>query len=308
MAKTALVFPGQGSQYVGMAQAFCDASPRADELMLLAEQKSGLPLKKLCFEGPMDELTQTVNLQPALVAVDLICLEALKSAGINPFAVAGHSLGEYPALAACGAISAEDCLSLVSLRGRLMDREAGKYPGAMSALMGLSPEEVAALTGEIGGVVQPANYNTPVQTVITGAKEAVARAGALAKERGAKAIPLKVSGAWHSPFMAEAQKEMETAIEDSAFTEPSCLHVPNTTGVPTADAGLIKAELKKQLTSPVRWVQTINALVEAGVDTFIECGPKNVLSGLIKKTAPKEIRVLRFDTPEELEKVKSELS
>jgi [acyl-carrier-protein] S-malonyltransferase len=256
----------------------------------------------------MEELTQTVNLQPALVAVDMICLFAVQQAGITPYAVAGHSLGEYPALAACGAISAEDCLSLVALRGKLMDREAGKYPGAMSALMGLSPDEVAELTQEVKGVVQPANYNTPVQTVITGAKDAVAKAEALAKERGAKAIPLKVSGPWHSPFMAVAQKEMEAAIEDTAFNPPSCLHVPNTTAEATNDAALIKSELKKQLTSPVRWVQTINGLIEAGVDTFVECGPKNVLSGLIKKTAPKGVNLLRFDTPESLDKVKEALS
>ena len=242
------------------------------------------------------------------MAVDLICLAALQEAGVKPHAVAGHSLGEYPALAACGVISPEDCLSLVALRGKLMDREAAKHPGAMSAIMGLSPEEVAALTDEVQGVVQPANYNTPVQTVITGAKDAVARAGVLAKERGAKAIPLKVSGAWHSPFMAGAQKEMETAIEDTVFNQPECLHVPNTTGQASGDAAHIKNELKKQLTSPVRWVQTINGLWEAGVDTFIECGPKNVLSGLIKKTAPKDVTMLRFDTPEGLQAVLQDLA
>ncbi len=303
MAKIALVFPGQGSQYAGMGQAFCEASADAMSILDLAETKSGLPLKKLCFEGPMEELTQTVNLQPALVALDLICLSAIKDQGIEPHAVAGHSLGEYPALAACGALSYEDCLSLVVLRGKLMDRDAGKNPGAMSAIMGLSPQEVAALTEEIEGVVQPANFNTPVQTVITGARDAVKSAGLLAKERGAKAIPLKVSGAWHSPFMAEAQKEMAEAIGGVHFHEPVCLHAPNTTGQPTGDPALIKGELIKQLTSSVRWVQTVEALLAEGVDTFIECGPKNVLSGLIKKTAPKETAVLNFDTPEGLDKV-----
>ena len=303
MAKIALVFPGQGSQYVGMGQAFCQSNSWAAQILQTAEQKSGLPLEKLCLEGPMEELTRTVNLQPALVAIDLICLQALQEAGVKPYAVAGHSVGEYAALAACEAISFDDCLSLVSLRGALMDREASKNPGAMSAIMGLSPDEVAKLTKEAGGVVQPANYNTPVQTVITGAKDAVARAGALAKERGCKAIPLKVSGAWHSPLIDGAIKEMQQAIEAASFSAPACLHVPNTTGQPTDDKDLIKSELKIQLTSPVRWVQSVNALLEAGVDTFIECGPKNVLTGLIKKTAPPDVKLYCFDTPEGLQKV-----
>ena len=307
MAKIALVFPGQGSQYVGMGQAFCEASADAQSILDLAETKSGLPLKQLCFEGPMEDLTQTINLQPALVALDLICLSAIKDRGLEPFAVAGHSLGEYPALAACGALSYEDCLDLVILRGKLMDRDAAQNPGAMSAIMGLSPDEVAALTAGIGGVVQPANYNTPVQTVITGAKDAVQAAGALAKERGAKAIPLKVSGAWHSPFMAAAQKEMQEAISGVEFSQPVCLHAPNTTGRPGDDPAELKAELIKQLTSPVRWVQTIEALLNEGVNTFIECGPNKVLSGLIKKTAPNSVTVLNFDTPEGLDQVMQSL-
>lgn len=300
MGSIAVVFPGQGSQYLGMGQEFHQSDDGARRVFELAAQASGLDIAKLCFEGPLEELTLTVNLQPAVVAVDLACWLALEAAGVQPVAVAGHSLGEYPALVACGALGLEDCLRLVSLRGRLMDRDAQENPGAMSAIMGLSPEEVAALCEEVDGVVQPANYNSPAQTVITGAKEAVAAAGKLAKERGAKAIPLKVSGAWHSPFMARAAEEMRQALGETPFSEPVRAHVPNTTGRPTKSATEIALEIQNQLTSPVRWVQTVQALLEMGVDTFIEAGPKNVLSGLIKKTAPKDTRVFNFDTPQAL--------
>lgn len=300
MSAIAVVFPGQGSQYVGMGQAFCQASPAAKAVFETAEAVSTLAIQRLCFEGPLEELTQTINLQPAVVAVDLACWLALKEAGITPVAVAGHSLGEYPALVAAGAMGVQECLKLVSLRGRLMEREAIAHPGAMSAVMGLSPDEVMALTQEAGGVVQPANYNTPSQTVITGAAEAVAAAGALAKGKGAKAIPLKVSGAWHSPLMEAAGLDMRSALEDVSFQPLTCAHLPNTTGQPTRDVGVAKAELMRQLTSPVRWVQTIEALLNMGVDTFIEAGPKNVLAGLIRKTAPPTARVFNVEDPASL--------
>ncbi|MBI5521689.1 MAG: ACP S-malonyltransferase [Desulfarculus sp.] len=300
MSAIAVVFPGQGSQYVGMGQAFCEASPTAKAVFETAEAVSTLAIQRLCFEGPLEELTQTVNLQPAVVAVDLACWLALKEAGIAPVAVAGHSLGEYPALVAAGAISPEECLKLVSLRGRLMEREANAHPGAMSAIMGLNPEQVMLLTQEAGGVVQPANYNTPSQTVITGAAEAVAAANALAKTKGAKAIPLKVSGAWHSPLMETAGVDMRAALEGVNFQPLTCAHLPNTIGQPTRDASVAKDELMRQLTSPVRWVQTIEALLAMGVDTFIEAGPKNVLAGLIRKTAPDTARVFNVEDPASL--------
>ena len=307
MAQIAVVFPGQGSQYVGMGQAFCAASQAARQVMAQAEAVSGLPIGRLCREGPLDELTQTVNLQPAVVAVDLCAWLALKEAGVTPVAVAGHSLGEYPALVAAGALSPEKCLELVSLRGRLMDREANANPGAMAAIMGLSPDEVAHLCAEAGGVVQPANYNTPQQTVITGAAADVARASALAKERGGKAIPLKVSGAWHSPLMAQAGTEMKAALAGVEFAPLAIAHAPNTSGEPTRDAAQAKAQLLDQLTSPVRWVQTIAALAAMGVDTFVEAGPKNVLKGLIQKSAPTSARVFNVEDPASLAKTLAEL-
>jgi len=307
MAKIALVFPGQGSQYVGMGRAFCEADPDCRQIIAQAERASGLAIGRLCFEGPLDELTLTVNLQPAVVAVDICAWLALAKAGVKPAAVAGHSLGEYPALVAAGALSAEQCLELVSLRGRLMDREASAHPGAMSAIMGLTPEQVAQLCADAGGVLQPANYNTGSQTVITGAAEAVARANALAKERGAKAIPLKVSGAWHSPLMAAAGRDMAAALAAVDFAPLACAIAPNLTGQPTLDAKQAKAALLDQLTSPVRWVQSVEALVATGVDVFVEAGPKNVLAGLIKKIAPETARVFNVEDPAGVEKLRSEL-
>ena len=302
MRKTAVVFPGQGSQWVGMGRAFHQASAAARELFALAEEKSGLPITRLCFEGPLEELTQTVNLQPAMAAVDLVCWQALTEAGVEPVVVAGHSLGEYPALVAAGALDPATCLELVALRGRLMEREATAQPGAMAAIMGASPQAVAEICGRVGGIVQPANFNTPVQTVITGDKGSVAEAGKLAKAEGYKVIPLKVSGAWHSPLMAQAGQEMEEAIERVEF-QPLARHlVPNTSARPTRDAAEVKRQLKAQLTSSVRWVQSVEAMREMGVEVFIEAGPKRVLAGLIKKTAP-QAQVLGFEDPQGLEKI-----
>jgi [acyl-carrier-protein] S-malonyltransferase len=306
VTKVAVVFPGQGSQYVGMGKALFDASQEAREVFTLAEEASGLPIQRLCFEGPLEELTQTVNLQPAMVAVDLSVWRALKAAGIKPAAVAGHSLGEYPALVTAGALSEADCLKLVSLRGKLMDRDSNANPGAMAAVMGKAPEEVAEICEKAGGVVQPANYNAKAQTVITGKSDDVAAAGKIAKEAGAKVIPLKVSGAWHSPLMQKAGEDMRAALAEVSFSEPVCPHLPNTTGRPTTDAGEIKNELMQQLTSSVRWVQSVEAMIGMGVEAFIEAGPKNVLAGLIKKTST-DVKLYNVEDPESLEKVLAEL-
>lgn len=303
MAGVAVVFPGQGSQYVGMGKEFFDASPAVRELFDTAQAASGLDIARLCFEGPMDELTQTVNLQPSVIACDLACWLAIEDAGIEVAAVAGHSLGEYAALCAAGAFGPERCLELVSLRGRLMDRDAAANPGAMAAVMGMSPDEVADLCAQVDGQVQPANYNTEQQTVITGTKDAVAAALALVKEQGKKAIPLRVSGAWHSPLMEAACKDMAEAIAEQDFAPLTRTMVPNTIGTPTTDPAQAQAELTKQITSSVKWVQSVQALLDMGIDTFIEAGPKSVLSGLIKKTAPPATKIFNVENPEGLASV-----
>ena len=228
MTQIAFIFPGQGSQYVGMGQDLVEADPGARELFELAEKTSGLPLRKLCFTGPMEELTLTVNLQPAVTVVNLCLFRALAKAGVLPAAVCGHSLGEYSALYAAGVLSAGDTIAAVAERGRLMHREAEKYPGAMAAVIGLTPEKLKGLVHPLTkeGPIALANFNTPEQTVISGAPEMVARAGNLAKAEGAKVIPLKVSGAWHSPLMMGANGDFAAFMDTLKFQAPGAAPLP----------------------------------------------------------------------------------
>jgi [acyl-carrier-protein] S-malonyltransferase len=286
----AFLFPGQGSQYVGMGQDLFEADPGARELFGLAEDTTGLPLKRLCFTGPMEELTLTVNLQPAVTVVNLCLYRALAKAGVTPVAVCGHSLGEYSALYAAGVLSANDTIAAVAERGRLMHREAEKYPGAMAAVIGLTPEKLQGLVHPLTkeGPIALANFNTPVQTVISGAPEMVARAGNLAKAEGAKVIPLKVSGAWHSPLMEEATRDFAAFMAKLDFRAPRLPLYLNATAAKETDPGVLRAAMGAQLTSPVRWAELILNLKAVGVDTWVEVGPKNVLTGLVRKILPEE--------------------
>ena len=290
MSRMAFLFPGQGSQYVGMGQDLFEADPGARELFGLAEETTGLPLKRLCFTGSMEELTLTVNLQPAVTVVNLCLYRGLAKAGVTPVAVCGHSLGEYSALYAAGVLSANDTIAAVRQRGRLMHREAEKYPGAMVAVIGLTPEKLKGLVHPLTkiGPIALANFNTPVQTVISGAPEMVARAGNLAKAEGAKVIPLKVSGAWHSPLMEEATRDFAAFMAKLEFKAPRLPLYLNATAAKETDPGVLRAAMGAQLTSPVRWAELILNLQAAGVDTWVEVGPKNVLTGLVRKTLPQE--------------------
>ncbi len=309
MKKTALIFPGQGSQYLGMGQEFVDSDPNAAALMETAEQVSGFPLRKLCFDGPMEDLTRVLHLQPALTAVNLICLQQLHKAlpDFTPAWVGGHSLGEYSALHASGVLSVEDTLALVTKRGEFMEREGGMHPGGMRAVLGLSIEEVdsllAAYTG--AGTVVVANHNCAQQIIISGDVEGLDGLGSLCAENGAKVIPLKVSVANHSPLVAGAVEDFAVFMETISFNTPRIPLLFNATAAREQDPAAIRSIMARQIASRVRWYESVNTMVADGVEVFVELGPKNVLTGMMRKILPRKSRVtcLQADTPESLAKV-----
>ncbi len=290
MGKTAVLFPGQGSQYVGMGKALYDEFAFAREIFELAEDITKKPIKQLCFEGPMETLTETANLQPALTAVIISAMTALTREGFTPDYAAGHSVSEYSALWNRSVITAEDALKLVSLRGDLMDRDAKAKPGAMSAILGLEYDQVKELveSAKAQGVCGIANYNSATQIVISGETDPVAAASKLAKERGGKAIPLKVNGAWHSSLMDDATRDFRQALEPVPFNAPIGPILFNVTGAREDDPARIKQIMSGQINSPVLWYEIMKNMLDDGVDVFVEVGPKQVLQGLLKKMAPKE--------------------
>ena len=310
MSKTAVVFPGQGSQYLGMAGEFIETDPDAAGLMARAEETSGLPLGRLCAEGPMAELTRTLHLQPAMTVVNLIVWEAFRKAGGRADFLAGHSLGEYAALAAAGIVDHDAAIRLVTERGRLMEREAAAHPGGMVAALGLSMEEVEEIVAGAGGGVTAANHNCATQIVISGEKDALERAAAAVRERGGKAIPLKVSGPWHSALVAGAIPDFVRAVEKEEFREPGVPVFFNVTAAEEKNPEVIRGIMARQIASTVRWYELVNNLLAAGARTFVELGPKTVLSGLIKKIVPPEmeVRILQADTPEGVAEVVGALS
>lgn len=307
----AVLFPGQGSQYIGMGREFLEADAEADKLMDLAESISSAPLRKLCLEGPMEELTKAVYLQPALTAVNLICWQAVKKAGIRADYFAGHSLGEYSALYAAGVLKIEDTLRIVSERGRLSGREGTKNPGGMQAILGLTLEMVEEVLQELSGdsIVTVANHNTELQVVISGEKEALHEVEKLVEERGGRAITLNVSIANHSPLIAGVVPDFENVLKGIVFSPPAVPVLFNVTATAETDPDVMRSIMARQIVSRVRWFDTINALLAKNVRIFIEVGPKTVLSGLLKKILPKELGCRRFqvDNPESLIKCKKEI-
>jgi [acyl-carrier-protein] S-malonyltransferase len=300
--KIAFLFPGQGSQSVGMGQDLFQAFPKAREIFEQVDEICAKPISKLCFEGPMADLTLTENLQPAITAVSLACLAALADSGVDASVNAGHSLGEYAALVSAGVASEYDALRMVQKRGALMQREAVANAGAMAAVIGMDRVGVERVLAEAadGGILSVANHNTADQIVITGEKEPIARAVTLVKENGKKAIPLKVSGAWHSNLMQGAVTEFRDFLESIPFDAPGSEVLFNATAKKETQVGAIKDILANQLTSPVKWYDSMQAMLLDGVNVFVEVGPKTVLCGLLKKIVSREaqIRVANVeDTP-----------
>ncbi len=290
MKKTAFLFPGQGSQSVGMGQDFYQEYVEVKELFDMAEETAKLNVSRLCFKGPLSELTQTVNLQPAITAVNLACLAAFEKEKIKADICAGHSLGEYSALCAAGVVSKEDTIQLVYKRGELMHREASQHKGAMHAVIGLPIDVVEELVnkGREKGVVAVANHNAEKQIVITGSPDAVKYVSSLAAEQGARSIPLKVSGAWHSELIKGALDEFKDYMDLFAFNRPDASMILNVTGDFNDDPDEIKSIMSRQLCSPVKWYDSMCRLVAEKVTVFVEVGPGKVLTGLAKKILPKD--------------------
>jgi [acyl-carrier-protein] S-malonyltransferase len=289
MFKIAFLFPGQGSQSVGMGADLYEQYDFARDIMDTAEAVTGLPIKQLCFQGPMKTLTETINLQPAVTAINLICLAAIQQEGVEATVAAGHSLGEFSALRAAGVIDEADTLRLVHRRGELMHREATRNQCAMHAVIGLSREALDPLVAQVtDGPVSVANHNTAEQIVITGSPAAVKAVSALAKEQGAKAIPLKVSGAWHSELIRGAEADFSECLHSVPFRAPRLPVLHNVTADTCQEADEVRDLMARQLCSPVRWYDTVQRMAALQIDLFVELGPGKVLTGLVKKSLPQE--------------------
>ncbi len=299
-ANLAFVFPGQGSQYVGMGKALYEASAAARRIFHQADEILGFKLSQLCFEGPEDELEDTINAQPAVLTVSMACLAAIREKweGLelrSPRFVAGHSLGEYTALVAAGVLDFADALRLVRERGRLMKEQGDHRPGGMAAVVGLDREtldQVCAEASTADAVINVANANSPEQFVISGDLAALDRAVVLCRERGARTVvPLRISIASHSPLMQQAAAKLAEIIDRSSMREPQIPIVANIAGQVLTTAEQIRGELAVQMVAPVEWVGSVRQMVASGVDTFVEIGPGQVLSRLISRIS-RDVRAI----------------
>ena len=280
--KKAYVFPGQGSQFPGMAKDLYENSAMGKEMLEKANEVLGFRITDIMFDGTAEDLKATRVTQPAIFLHSVVLAKCYE--GFAPDMVAGHSLGEFSALAAAGAIKFEDALRLVYIRATEMQKCCEKVPGGMAAIIGLADEVVEGICSECEGTVIPANYNCHGQVVISGEKDAIAQACEKAKEAGAKrARPLQVGGAFHSPLMEPARLELGKAIEETEIIAPVCPIYQNVTAAPTTDPVLIKKNLLTQLTSPVRWTSSVENMISDGAGYFMEIGPGTVLQGLVKR-------------------------
>jgi len=302
----AFCFPGQGSVDVGMGREIATAVPEAMNVFERGSEAAGLDLQYLCFEASEAELVETEVQQPALVATSLAVLAAIRARGIKPDFVVGHSVGEFAALAAAGALKLEEAVALVRERGLAMSEAAKKNPGSMAAILGLDDEVVERICRRILNV-WPANYNCPGQIVVSGENPAVDEACEAAEQEGARrAVKLRVSGAFHSPLVARAADRFRPALEKVKFAEPTAPFMSTVTAR-IEEAKRMGPLLVEQLTAPVRFTQAAQELLREGVQTFVEVGPGNVLAGLIKRI-DRNARTISVSTPESLDKLEETLS
>ena len=293
--KKAYIFPGQGSQFPGMARQLYETNSTAREMLEKANEILGFRITDIMFEGTGEELKETKVTQPAIFLHSVVLAKCLPD--FEPEMVAGHSLGEFSALVAAGAIDFEEGLKLVSIRAQAMQKACETNPGGMAAVLMLDSETIEHICEETEGIVVAANYNCDGQIVISGEKAAVDAACIRLKEAGARrALPLPVGGAFHSPLMEPARAELAEGIEKAVFKTPICPVYQNVTAKPSTDPEEIKANLLSQLTSPVRWTQSVQNMIADGADTFIELGPGKVLQGLVAKIAKDQVTLTSIDT------------
>ncbi|MBI3940228.1 MAG: ACP S-malonyltransferase [Acidobacteria bacterium] len=287
MNSTAFIFPGQGSQTVGMGKGLAERFPEASETFAQADEILGLSLSRLCFEGPAGELNLTANTQPALLTCSVATLRVLQASGVRPALVAGHSLGEYSALVAAQALDFADALRITRKRGEWMQEAAPVGAGSMAAILGLPESEVAAICASVRNfIVAPANFNSPGQTVIAGHRQGVEQASQIALERGAlKAIPLQVSAPFHCPLMEPAEKRLAELLRQVPFRDLGTPLVCNVDARAVKSGEEARDCLIRQVSRPVKWLQSIELMVELGISEFVEVGPGKILSGLVRRIA-----------------------